>query len=58
LVFDEQIRALYAAPSIAESIVQDKPDKAQKVCDTLAKPSWSTDDRTFLLDVVESLYET
>lgn len=56
--FDEQIRELYNAPTIAESIVQDKPDQALKVCDTLAKTSWSMDDRTFLLDMVESLYES
>ena len=55
--FDAQIRELYNAPSIAESVVNDAADKALQVCATLAKPSFTQADREFLYGVIESLYE-
>ncbi len=57
LIFDKQLRELYNAPTVAESIVCEFPAKVKKVCDTLAKPSWTIEDRSYLLDVIESLYE-
>jgi len=55
--FDAQIRQLYAAPGIAESLVSDLPDKMTLLCDTMAKTSWTQIDRQFLLDTIEKLYE-
>jgi len=56
--FDAQLRQLYAAPGIAESLVSDAADKMTTVCDTLSKPSWTQQDRITLLGIIESLYET
>ena len=55
--FDAQVRTLYAAPGIAESLVSDEPDKMTLLCDTMAKTSWTQADRQFLLDTIEKLYE-
>ena len=55
--FDAQMRKLYAAPGIAESLVSDLPDKITLLCDTMAKTSWTQVDRQFLLDTIEKLYE-
>lgn len=55
--FDEQMRALYAAPGIAESLVSDVADRMTDVCNILGKTSWSTKDREDLLEIIESLYE-
>jgi hypothetical protein len=55
--FDAQMRVLYAAPGITESLLSDANDKITLICDTLAKTVWSDTDRQFLLDTVESLYE-
>ena len=55
--FDEQMRVLLAAPSIAEAIESDTT-RAQEICDILSKHEFSHADRTTLLAVVESLYET
>jgi len=54
--FDDQIRQLYNAPSIAESVVSDT-SKAVTVCAILAQAVFSQADRQKLLDVIESLYE-
>ena len=55
--FDAQMRQLYAAPGIAESLVSDLPDKMKLLCDTLAKTIWTQQDRQFLLNTIEKLYE-
>jgi hypothetical protein len=55
-LFDTQMRQLYAAPDIAETIVAEAPTKVKLVCDTLSKASWTAADRTALLDVIEALY--
>lgn len=52
--FDEQIRHLYTL--IAQDVVNDT-DQVETVCNILIKPSFTMEDRTKLLDVVESLYE-
>lgn len=54
--FDAQIRELYNAPTIAESLVTDTPTKVLGLCAILAKPSFSMEDRTALLDGIEALY--
>lgn len=55
-IFDAQLRQLYAAPDIAETIVAEAPTKVKLVCDTLSKSTWTAADRTALLDVIEGLY--
>lgn len=55
--FDEQMRALFTAPSIAEAVEADTT-RGQEVCDILSKHEFSHADRVALLGVVESLYET
>jgi hypothetical protein len=53
--FDAQIRKLYNW--VAQDLVNDAPDQVKAICDTLAKPSFTLEDRTLLLNVIESLYE-
>lgn len=55
--FDSQLRQLYAAPGIAESLVSDAADKMTTVCDTLSKTTWTQQDRITLLGIIETLYE-
>lgn len=55
--FDAQMRVLIAAPGVTESLLSDKPGSMQQLCTVLAKTSWTTTDRNWLLDLVESLYE-
>ena len=54
--FDSQMRSLYAAPDIAETIA-DETTKGMQVCAILAKSTWTEADRDFLLDTIESLYQ-
>lgn len=54
--FDDQIRQLYNAPTIAESIVSDTTD-GMTACQILAKNTFTMQDRQKLLDIVESLYK-
>lgn len=54
--FDEQMRLLLTAPSVAEAIVADTT-RGQEVCAILAKDKWTRADRVTLFDVVEDLYE-
>ncbi len=53
--FDEQIRDLYANPTIANAVATET-QRAKDVCDILGKESFSDADRVVLLEVVESLY--
>lgn len=55
--FDAQMRALIAAPGVTESLLSDKSGAMQQLCSVLAKTAWTTADRDWLLDLVESLYE-
>lgn len=64
--FDKGIRQFYAAPDVPESLVEQLSlksmppalsDTMKRVCDTLAKRIWNHDDREFLKDTAESLYE-
>lgn len=55
-LFDEQMRRLLS--TIAQDLVNDAPAKVETACDILAKDKWDLEDRTTLLDIVESLYET
>ncbi len=54
--FDEQMRALYAAPGIAEAIDAETA-RGPEICALLAKGEWTAADRVTLLDVIEDLYE-
>jgi hypothetical protein len=55
--FDTQMRQLIAAPGVTESLLSDKSSAMQQLCTVLAKPAWTTTDRVWLIDLVESLYE-
>lgn len=55
--FDAQMRALIAAPDMAESLVSDTPGAMKELCAVLGKRAWTQEDRQFLLDTIESLYE-
>jgi len=55
--FDAQMRVLYAAPGITESLLSDESEKMAQICETLSKATWTQIDRQFLLDTVERLYE-
>lgn len=54
--FDAQIRELYNAPTIAESLVTDTPNSVLALCAILAKTSFTMEDRTALLNGIEALY--
>lgn len=55
IVFDKQIRELFALQSIAEAIVE--AGKAPVVCEILAKDHFTQADRHTLYDAVEAAYE-
>jgi len=57
--FDAQLRQLYAAPDVPESLVSDPvtAGKMTTVCDLLAKTTWTQQERVTLLNIIESLYE-
>lgn len=61
-VFDDQIADLLAATGVTESLLSDKPGAMKQLCAVLGKVKdgkhvWTDDDREWLLDLVESLYE-
>jgi len=60
--FDEQIAELIAATGVTESLLSDQPGAMKQLCAVLGKVkdgehTWSKDDREWLLDLVERLYE-
>lgn len=55
--FDSQMRTLIAWTGVTESLLSDKPGAMQQLCAVLGKQVWTTADREWLLDLVESLYE-
>ena len=56
MAFDQQLRNLINAPGIAEAIAENET-LAEKVCELLAKKNWTRDERQFLFDAVDHLYE-
>ena len=65
-LFDKGMRQFWASSETPESLVAQLSLKSvppalnetmQKLCSTLAKPSWNQTDRQFLMDTAESLYE-
>lgn len=64
--FDKGMRQFWASSGTPEALVEQLSlkslppalnDTMQKLCSTLAKPSWTQTDRQFLLETAESLYE-
>lgn len=60
--FDAQMRELIATYGITESLAIDEPGAMRQLCAVLAKTkdgksAWTRDDREWLLDLVEKLYE-
>lgn len=64
--FDKGMRQFWASAGTPEALVEQLSlksmppalnDTMQKLCDVLAKPTWSQPDRQFLKDTAESLYE-
>lgn len=55
--FDSQMRQLIATTGVTESLLSDKPGSMNQLCAVLGKQSWTSADREWLLDLVESLYE-
>lgn len=54
--FDVQIRQLYNAPGIAESLASDTT-RTMEACLILAKSSFTHTDRVNLYEIIEDLYE-
>jgi hypothetical protein len=60
--FDAQMRELVAAPGVTESLLSDESGSMKQLCAVLAKVKdgksvWTLQDREWLLDLVEKLYE-
>lgn len=64
--FDKGMRQFWSSSGTPEALVEQLSlksippalnDTMQKLCLTLAKPSWVQTDRQFLLETAESLYE-
>ena len=52
--FDAQMRQLFNL--VAQDVVNDKPSDGMVVCNIMRKADWTLEDRTTLLNIIESLY--